>query len=218
MTGAIAKGYCAPQWDFTVEAAATPRRSRSSLVPCGQKFDSERWRLLTGFRPAGCAVSTANGRGFRSAPGVVSPQRGRISTSRPCPGGTPLRAFAVPLLRRPAEARWIMAEKETTPAQRGRRRRPSATRNGRRGPARCRRRLDGCMLMPAEELMRATSASKEDAWTVIGALLDASRHGCVCRRRLGRGPTGRLLNKLVKMESWRSCRVETPAQDKREES
>lgn len=73
MTGAIAKGYCALQWDFTVEAAATPRRSRSSLIPCGQKFDSERWRLLTGFRPAGCAVSTANGRGFRSAPGWYRP-------------------------------------------------------------------------------------------------------------------------------------------------
>lgn len=59
--------------------------------------------------------------------------------------------------------------------------------------------------------MRATSASKEHAWTVIGALLDASRHGCVCRCRLGRGPTGRLFNKLVKMESWRFLRVETAA-------
>lgn len=84
MTGAIAEGYCAPPWDFTVEAAATPRRSRSSLVPCGQKFDSERWRLLTGFRPAGCAVSTANGREFRSAPGWYRPseegfpRRGRV--------------------------------------------------------------------------------------------------------------------------------------------
>lgn len=110
-TGAIAKGYCAHQWDFTVDAAARPCDSPEvPSVPCGQRFDSERWRLLTGFRPAGCAVSTANGRESGRPWGGI-PQRGRVSTSRPCLGGAPLRGFVVPLLRWPAEARWIMAEK-----------------------------------------------------------------------------------------------------------